>query len=165
VVSQWYDTPVIGGNLYAYGNSYSNTSNLSAIAGGWKEVDCSMKAVYMCREVSESMQLLWRLPAVLKCCSPPACLLSFLVVGSPCAQHCRLTATTIARRACAVPGVSEYYKTKTTNMTFSLNTTKQTWYEAHEMCKRHGGHLASYYSAAEQVEVEQVGFWGWAVAV
>ena len=55
VASQWHDTPVTGGTLYAYGATTSQTSNLSAIAGGWKEVDCaSFKAMYFCRSVSES---------------------------------------------------------------------------------------------------------------
>jgi hypothetical protein len=50
VVSQWYDTPVTGGTLYAYGATTAQTSNLSAIAGGWKEVDCATtKAVYFCK--------------------------------------------------------------------------------------------------------------------
>ena len=54
VVAQWYDIPVAGGNLYAYGKNYSDTANTSAIAGGWKEVDCvTTKALFFCRSVSE----------------------------------------------------------------------------------------------------------------
>jgi hypothetical protein len=54
VVSQWFDTPVTGGTLYAYGANFSQNTNMRAIAGGWKEVDCaSTKAVYFCRTVSE----------------------------------------------------------------------------------------------------------------
>jgi hypothetical protein len=56
VVAQWYDSPVLGGSLYAYGKNYSDTSNMSAIAGGWKEVDCvTTKAIYFCRTVSECL--------------------------------------------------------------------------------------------------------------
>jgi hypothetical protein len=75
---------------------------------------------------------------------------------SPCGPTQRvashtLTTPTPTPTPFAVPGVSEYYKTPTTNMTFYMNTSFVGWQEAENMCKRNGGHLASYSSSAEQV--------------
>ena len=92
MVSQWYDTPVSGGNLYAYGANFTQNTNLSAIAGGWKEVDCvTTKAVYFCRTVSG-----WQMPADLevpaarhRCCMRSALTVPAYLraLPSPCTCH------------------------------------------------------------------------------
>jgi hypothetical protein len=139
VVAQWYDSPVLGGTLYAYGKNYSDTSNMSAIAGGWKEVDCvATKAVYFCRSVSECLRWYWTL-----CYTFPGC--RFQKQTSLAPTHCL--------PSCAAPGVSEYYKTPVSNLTYYLNTSYVNWQEGETMCKRNGGHLAAYNSSAEQVRL------------
>ncbi len=55
----------------------------------------------------------------------------------------------------AAPGVSEQYTTNSTNVTYYLNTTRSNFTYAENMCMRNGGHLASFTSAAEQLEVEE----------
>jgi hypothetical protein len=51
--------------------------------------------------------------------------------------------------------VSEPYTTNTTEVTYYLNTTRSNFTYAENMCARNGGHLASFTSSAEQLEVEQ----------
>ncbi len=46
------------------------------------------------------------------------------------------------------------YTTKLTAVTFYLNTTPSTFDQAELACQTSGGHLATYSSFAEQVEVE-----------
>ena len=58
-------------------------------------------------------------------------------------------------RPAAAPGVSEPYTTNSTDVTYYLNTTRSNFTYAENMCMRNGGHLASFTSAAEQLEVEE----------
>ncbi len=67
VVSQWYDTQVTGGSLYAYGATPSDVTNMSGIAGGWKEVPCGNKNVYFCRTASEPLAAATALQTCSKC--------------------------------------------------------------------------------------------------
>jgi hypothetical protein len=53
----------------------------------------------------------------------------------------------------AAPG-AYIYVSNTTNSTYILNTTKTDFKAAQRACNNQGGHLVSYSSAAEQVEVE-----------
>jgi hypothetical protein len=60
--------------------------------------------------------------------------------------------TTVCRTA--DPAAAPRYTTELTAATFYLNTTPSTFDEAEIACQTEGGHLASYSSFEEQVEVE-----------
>ncbi len=47
------------------------------------------------------------------------------------------------------------YASPTTKATYVLSTVKQNFVEAQANCNDHGGHLVSYQSVEEQIEVEQ----------
>ncbi len=46
------------------------------------------------------------------------------------------------------------YTNTQTEVTYMLNTSKANYYEAEEVCMERGGHLVSYTSIEEQLDVE-----------
>jgi hypothetical protein len=46
------------------------------------------------------------------------------------------------------------YTNSFTQVTYVLDTSRVNWYEAEDVCMGHGGHLVSYNSIEEQLDVE-----------
>ena len=54
----------------------------------------------------------------------------------------------------AEPGLTWTYTNSFSNMQYVLNTTLLNWYNAEDTCMSMGGHLVSYNSIEEQLDVE-----------
>jgi hypothetical protein len=54
----------------------------------------------------------------------------------------------------AEPGLTYTYTNSFSSVQYVLNTTRVNWYEAEDTCMSMGGHLISYSSIEEQLDVE-----------
>jgi hypothetical protein len=117
---------------------------------GWSDTRCSGAHPFMCRSARG-----WRRSQALggAGCSPRQQCAEAAEVRSPC-MRTAMTAPRCPLRH-AAPVATPPYTSSLSGATFYLNTTASTFEAAQAACNANGGHLASYGTTAEQLEVEQ----------